>query len=374
MNADTPSPMIPPGVAPVPTRHRRRVVLWWVLGAVGVTVVALPIAAASIEVPYYAIAPGSARATDSLVLVEDADTYPAEGDVLFTTVSVERMTLLQRLRQQWFPDAAVDVVAEEHYLAGRTADENEQFNQQLMDQSKDAAAFVALRHLGYDVALSGRGAQIASVAGGSPADGAIEVGDTVVAAQGSPIMLNSDLVTAIGATAPGTVVDLTVEAVDGSRRDVAVTLEARPDDPDRGFLGVESVTRGLDYELPFPVTIDSGQVGGPSAGLAFTLSLLDLLTPGELTGGEAVAVTGAINADGTVGEIGGIVQKIEAVRDAGVEVFLVPAQEAEEALEHAGDDLRVVGVGTLEEALTALSSLGGNALALPTLGPGAGGA
>ncbi len=348
--------------------------LWWVLGVVGALVVLIPVAAASIEVPYYAVAPGSARGTEDLVVVDGAETYPAEGELLFTTVSIDRMTLLQRLRQQWFPDDSIEVLSEDRYLAGRTADENQQFNQQLMDQSKDAAAFVALRHLGYDVALRGSGALITLVSPGSPADDVLEPGDTVVAADGTPVTLNSDLVAAIGALAPGDTAALTVESADGSRRDLTVTLAAREDDAAVGFLGVETATRGLDYDLPFPVTIDSGQVGGPSAGLAFTLALLDVLTPGELTGGEAVAVTGEINADGTVGPIGGIVQKTAAVRDSGIDVFLVPEEEEDEALELAGDDLRVVGVQTLDEALTALASLGGNALALPTLGQDAPGA
>jgi len=350
------------------------VALWWVLGAVGAVVVLVPVAAASIEVPYYAIAPGSARGTEDLVVVDGADTYPAEGELLFTTVSVDRMTLLQRLRQQWFPDETVEVISEERYLAGRTVDENQELNQQLMDQSKDAAAFVALRQLGYDVALEGSGALVTNVAEGSPADGVLTPGDTVVVANGTPITLNSDLVAVIGGQAPGDTTSLRIEAADGSAREVSVTLAARDDDPSRGLLGVETATRGLDYDLPFPVTIDSGQVGGPSAGLAFTLALLDVLTPGELTGGEAVAVTGEINADGSVGEIGGIVQKTAAVRAAGIAVFIVPAAEADEAQAYAGDELRIVGVQTLADALAALGSLGGNALALPTLGqdgPGA---
>jgi PDZ domain-containing protein len=108
-------------------------------------------------------------------------------------------------------------------------------------------------------------------------------------------------------------------------------------------------------DLPIDVTIDSGTVGGPSAGLAFTLAVLDVLTPGELTGGHKVAVTGTIDLDGTVGPIGG------GAHEQGYEVFLVPEAEVEEIKEGAGDDLQVIGVGTLDEALEALESLGGNA-------------
>jgi Lon-like protease len=114
-------------------------------------------------------------------------------------------------------------------------------------------------------------------------------------------------------------------------------------------------------DLPVDVSIDSGTVGGPSAGLAFALAVLDVLTPGELTGGHRVAVTGTMNLDGTVGPIGGGAQKAITVRDSGYEVFLVPEAEVEEVREAVGDDVEVVGVRTLEDALRALGSLGGNA-------------
>src|SRR5690606_3334077 len=99
--------------------------------------------------------------------------------------------------------------------------------------------------------------------------------------------------------------------------------------------------------------------GGPSAGLAFTLALIDLLTPGELTGGHKVAVTGTIRLDGSVGPVGGGAQKAIAARNAGYEVFLVPPDELEEVKTTLGGDFAVIAVSTLDEALEALVSLGG---------------
>ena len=109
-----------------------------------------------------------------------------------------------------------------------------------------------------------------------------------------------------------------------------------------------------------------GESGATSAGLALTLAILDLVTPGEMTGGLDVATTGTIGFDGSVGPIGGVVQKMVAARDAGVDLFLVPANEYEAAARHAGD-LRVESVASLEDALAVLAELGGNAqeMALP---------
>jgi len=125
----------------------------------------------------------------------------------------------------------------------------------------------------------------------------------------------------------------------------------------------------IQFSFPIDVSIDSGQVGGPSAGLAFTLALLDTLTPGSLTGGKKVAATGTINPAGTVGQIGGLRQKTITVERAGADVFLVPIDEVDIAQKAAeGTDLKVIGVRTVDDALQALADIGGNALQLGTPG------
>ena len=149
---------------------------------------------------------------------------------------------------------------------------------------------------------------------------------------------------------------------------VSVVLGARDDDQTVGFMGVVPQTRWEDVEdLPVDVLVNTGRVGGNSAGLALTLSILDLITPGELTGGLQVATTGTIDPAGVVGPIGGIVQKVVAAREGGMDLFLVPASEAAQAREHAGD-MAVEGVATLEDALAALARHGGQTrdLRLPT--------
>ena len=149
---------------------------------------------------------------------------------------------------------------------------------------------------------------------------------------------------------------LTVER-DGDERDIEVGTRAAPDGPCEGKaqLGIVGRTRDEKFDYPVDVKIDTGRVGGPSAGLAFTLTIIDELTPGDLTGGRPVAVTGTIEPDGRVGPIGGVAQKAVAAKDAGARLFIVPGDELRDAREHA-DGMKVVGVATLDEALARAAS------------------
>ena len=324
--------------------------------------VAATLGAAFVPIPYYSLAPGSVRPTETLISIADDELiYASDGEVLFTTVSLKQVTLLEAFRG-WL-DPAVKVVPKDEILLGRDADDNREIGLQLMDTSKQAAIAVAFEHLGFDV-VSGTGASVVEVVPDSPADAALETGDVVIAVDGETVELSDDLAAAVRDRSPGAAVTLSVEDGEGTERDVSVTLAASEQDEDRAFLGVQMETRDMAFELPFAIEIESGSVGGPSAGLAFALAVLDLLTPGELTGGEPVAVTGTINVAGLVGPVGGAAQKAVAVRRAGIDVFLVPSSEYEQALAAVGDDIRGEPIDNLDEALAVLADLGGNALAL----------
>jgi len=155
-------------------------------------------------------------------------------------------------------------------------------------------------------------------------------------------------------------VKLTVKSGTRTRiESVKLALSAPGQGPPRPFVGIATTTR-TDATLPFDVTIDPGNIGGPSAGLAFTLGVIDELSAGDLTGGRTIAATGTIEADGSVGDVGGVVQKTAAVRRAGAVAFLVPPGEYADAEKHAGPKLKVIKVTSLEQALNALKSLGGD--------------
>jgi len=373
---DPPAPDgIDPGTEPGPEsdvghdRPSRRRVRLSALGVVlAIVVITLGLV---VQIPYYVLSPGSSRPTEALIAVDGAPTYATDGAVDFLTVSLRRATPVEALAAWINPD--LDLAPEEKILGTQSADENRELNIRMMSESKDAAQYQALTRLGYPVTSKGTGAVIASVVENGPSSGLLVPGDVIVRADGRPIEFSQQLIDVISSSAPGRTVTLSVEPFDTTRsdarpaRDVQVLLGARESDASKGFLGVSTFTRDLSFSFPVEITIDSGRVGGPSAGLAFTLGILDVMTPGSLTGGLKVSATGTIALDGSVGPIGGIHQKVMASRRAGVDLMLVPASEIDQAREFAGN-LRVEPVDSLDQALTILTTVGGGNTVLPPVG------
>jgi len=364
-------PPPPPAAAP-PRRRRGRIAL----GIAAFLLAAFLVGAAFIPLPYYLFKPGSVRDTEPLITVSGAEVFPSDGSIGYTTVSLRQATLLG-LVQGWLDDD-IDIYGRDEVLGDRDVDENRQVNLQMMSDSKQVATQVALERLGYDVQVT-VGQLVVDIVPDSPADGVLEPGDVITAVDDQPFDDAEDLTRALADDPPGDEITATIEsprtatggAADATSRDVEIALAPSPDDPTRGVMGVRVQPIVLDYDFPFDVTIDTGDVGGPSAGLAFTLALIDDLTPGDLTGGQDVAVTGTISGDGTVGPVGGTGQKAAAVRDAGMHLFLVPSADYQDAVDHAGDDLEVVAVDTVDEALAALGDNGGNVDDLPPVGESA---
>lgn len=342
-------------------RTKRRVV---VVAIVVAMLASCTVAAAMVKVPYWAYAPGRMHDTEGVIRIDGAEVYPTEGDIAFATVSIRGRLSLLRYAVSWLDPNAV-IVPEVQVIGTRDADENRRINLQLMDLSTQISTFVALERLGYEVAITGTGAMVTQVEEDQPADGVLEVGDTIVAVDGLPVNLADDLFFTISARDPGETVTMTVEPLGSDDTDEReVTLGARPDSPERAFLGVVPQTRDTEFVFPFDIDFNTRGVSGPSAGLAFALSVIDQLTPGDLTGGLRVAVTGTLDVEGNVGPIGGIEFKTSAARRDGFDVFLVPADSTEEELaearRRAGDALEIIPVETLDEALEALVELGGD--------------
>lgn len=340
---------------PTPRRNR------WAWGIPVALVTAVLVALAFVQLPYYAISPGQARQINDLVAVTGAEAYPPEGELLLTTVSLRHVNAYEAL-VGWI-DGDTQVVHED-LIFPPEIDDRRAFNLALMRTSKETALLVAFRRLGYPVTEHGEGALVLAVEEGYPAQGLLEPGDVIVGVDGQRITIGGQAVDLLAGKAPGDSVTLDVLSLNTERtRDVSVVLAAREDGTP--VLGVHLQTFAPRFDFPFQVTIDSGRIGGPSAGLAFALAVIDHLTPGELTGGTEVAVTGTVDVDGSVGPVGGVAQKVVAVRSSGAELFLVPADEADEARAHAGPDLTIVGVATVEDALAALAEVGGNVGELP---------
>jgi len=368
INSDTGPQSLPP-----PKRPRR---LWWILASVAAVLGAGAGVAAMQEVPYRTMSPGDVWTMDGSITVEGAETFESQGEMAFTTVSISNRRL-SRL-EAFFAglDPAVEVLSEPEIFGSDTPEQNRERNQAFMADSKTLATAVALEALGYEVARP-MGARVMGVDQDLPAADILEAGDLIVAVDGQSVTTWEQVVEIIGAKAPGDRLELDIERLGDHDADsaddpdiealtVSATL-ARADEPDeqgrpRPILGVFGET-ALELDFPFEVDIDSGRVAGPSAGLAFTLALLDALTPEDLTGGVAVATTGTIMLNGDVGPVGGTAQKTIAARRAGMELFLVPESEVAKALPVAGD-LEVVGVANLADALAALETVGGDTRAL----------
>ena len=382
---DDPTPVLDPSAAPpeVPDavdgpadgsgRSRRR---WWIWGGLSAVVLAVLAGVIFIPTPYYLLEPGSVRPAETQVDVTGAKSYDSKGDILFTTVYVDRATLATLLRGAI--DDAIEIKSEEDVYGPKGRDASQQVNQQRMDLSKLIATKVALDYLDFPAEFTARGARVIGLAADSPSTGKVQVGDVITEVDGTAVKMPNDIGVALAGKVPGDVATVSLRRGDGdgaTTEEVQVTLAAASaaagtDDqpaaagqpaPDhaRPILGVSVDPDAPSIDSPVQVDIDSGDVTGPSAGLAWALAVVDRLTPGSLTEGRNVAVTGEILSDGSVGTIGGIAQKVAAVKRAGVKLFLYPADtpeaEQKEMRRISDGAVELRPVKTLQEAVEVLA-------------------
>lgn len=304
-----------------------------------------------------------------LISVSGADTFPTSGALDLLTVQVigtpERPNTWLDIATAWFDGSKAVVPIEQIYPSGQTSDQRNQENTLLMTDSQMDATAAALVHLGYDVAPQ---VTVSSVVDGSAADGVLQAGDVIVAANGTAISDATTLRSVIQ-DAAGAQVSIDIRRA-GSELTVPLTPQAATGDA-AGTWQIGVVLQA-SYSFPFDVSFALDNVGGPSAGMMFALGIIDTLTPGELNGGRQIAGTGTITADGTVGPIGGIRQKMWGAKGAGAEYFLAPNANCSEVSGHVPQGLRVFSVSTLDDALTALDAIssGGDLDALPTCSSG----
>lgn len=332
----------------------------------------------------YESAPGRAESVGERIRIsdEDVDVFPAENGIRFVTAMGTRVNPLQSF-MGWI-DPYVDVLTCEQRFGDCDPQQNREVQLGAMSTAKEIAAYVALSRLGFDAKLEEGPAQVAGFdpslcpedAPSNRACRSLAVGDVVRSIEiigdgpGSAVVKTdtlSQLAAALTAAKPGDLARLTITSFDSDdERTADVELVADPEEG-RTLIGfIARDTRTVD--LPFDIEIDTDRIGGPSAGLSFALALIDALTDGELTPDGGVAVTGTIADDGSVGAIGLLLQKAIAVRQSGVKYFLVPASQSKEEIDEArrvvGDDVEIIPVATLEEALGALERLGGSPITL----------
>jgi Lon-like protease len=363
---------LPPAI---PARRRR---LWPRLFAgFAVIVVVAALVAARTSVNYYVLTPGDATPVAPYIDVPAADNHALTGKILLTDVYVTQLNALNYLQYRFF-DSNSQVVSEGDLL-GPTTNQNQYLDQGYLEmaQAQSFAIAAALSHLGYSVTSTNAGALIFGIAANSPAAASLHVAQVITAVNTTPVTSDCSLIGALNGLTPGQSVALKVEDssinsvgdfVNGPIVTKSVTLGTPPKGlvdtacgpPTRptAYLGIEPQTQ-QDWHFPVEVTVHTKNIGGPSAGLAMTLGIIDKLSSGRLTGNRIVAATGTIDQDGTVGDVGGVAEKTIAVERAGATVFFVPSVELRAAESKATPQLHVYAVKNLDQVLRILERLGG---------------
>lgn len=316
--------------------------------------------AVSLPVPYVIESPGpvynvlGSSGGGPLITISGAPTYPTKGDMDLTTVSERggpgRRVLLTGLFGAWLTPTDAILPRSALYPDDKSAAQVTADNTAEMVQSQDAAAIAALRHLNLPVTLT---VVVGTIRAKSPADGHLEAGDRIMSVDGTAITAADQVTKAVTKHQPGQDVTFVVERAGVDHSYTLKTVQSDDSGPRRAVVGF---TIGVGYTSTVKVTIKLDDVGGPSAGLMFTLGIIDMLTPGEENAGQHVAGTGTMDENGNVGAIGGIRQKMAAARSDGATVFLVPASNCAEALLQVPDGLRLVKVSTVDNALAGLTA------------------
>ena len=334
----------------------RRSAGWLVAVFVGIVTAALM---GLVHLPYAILSPGPITNTlgngpggKPLVTVQDKATYPTTGALDFTTVAVlggpnSPVNVWDWVRGHLDRTRTV-VPAEQVFPKGVTSKEVDHENAAEMADSQQEAIAIALRGLGQRVPEV---VTISDLSKGSPAVDVLRAGDVLVSVDGTAVSTPDEVRAAVRAHKPGESVVVTV------RRDGKVTVLTVKAAGSQGNTVVGVFLRTA-FAFPIKVSIDAGNVGGPSAGMMFSLAVYDKLTPGPLTGGVTIAGTGTIDSAGAVGPIGGIQQKLAGAKRGGATWFLAPAQNCNEVVGHVPDGLQVVKVATFTQARDAVTAIG----------------
>jgi PDZ domain-containing protein len=298
--------------------------------------------------PWYITAPGAAIDTSGLVAVQGGDAHP--GKLFMLVVTTQPANLFWYLYAKL--DHRADLETPKQFL-GDVEDYAKymELTRQMMADSQQTARALGEQAAGLGRGAVSDGAQITDLATGSPAVGVFQPNDVIIGLEGTPVTSAAQLRTLMLQYKPGAILKVRVRRA-GKQIDLqAPTAEST--DPQRKGQPVFGVyiKDALLFDVPVPVNIKAGEITGPSAGLMFTLQIVDQLTPGGITGGMVIAGTGTIEPDGTVGAIGGVKQKVYAAEAAGAKVMFVPRDNYPDAASVA-TRLQLVPVDRAEDALS----------------------
>ncbi|MDN5789547.1 MAG: PDZ domain-containing protein [Micrococcales bacterium] len=313
-----------------------------------------------VPLPYAVLSPGptmnvlgdAPNSSTPLIDIDGARTYPTDGALRFTTVVISggpgHRVHLWAVLDGWLDPTKEVVPVGAVFPPDASSKQVEQVNALEMKGSQQEATAVALRAVGKQVPTH---IVVAKVLDSSKATGLLRAGDRIDSVGGTRVDSLDAVRTALQQVDPGKPIEVKV-----TRADKPVTMQVPTIEGPQGRTAL-GILLGIDHDFPIDVTIRAGDVGGPSAGLMFSLGIYDKLTPGALTGNHSIAGTGTIDDDGKVGPIGGIRQKLDGAKDDGADYFLAPDRDCDEAVGAIPDGLRVVRVSTFTEAVTAVEAI-----------------
>lgn len=339
-----------------PKRSRRRIdTVLNVVAVVATLVLLVGVILWRIPSTYQLVLPAAAEPVDAKIYVGNHPAPTGRGHFDMTFVEEEDSNLLYQIFGRFDPDAALEPLPP-HY----SASQNQQQNQALMLDSTETAELVALCHIGYKSLCAG-GVQIVKIEPYSKASKALRVGDVITAVDGKQVVAPDQLRASLVSRPPGTVLTLLVRR--GGKtitvRAPSVRSQTKPYSTVLGIEIQEAPPLSLPSRLPIDIKIDPGNIGGPSAGLMFTLGILNRLSPTDLTHGQVIAGTGTMSLDGSVGPIGGVKQKVIGAQWAHARYFFVPCAYGnyDDARKVVGKSMQLVPVSSLDDALNFLKTL-----------------
>lgn len=306
-----------------------------------------------IPIPYQVMEPGIAAELSPMIKVKDG--YDNQGEFLLTAVGSRRA-----VAWDYFYISLLNPEDKELTAISEQLPENMDMNEyielmaELMEESKLQAQAVAYKTAGYQVEVSGEGAEVVEVMKDGSAYNNLKKDDLITAVDGKKVEMAADAVNIIKNREIGDTVEITVlrdeEKLNFDLK--TVELEGNEGNPS---IGVLISSKGLDYNIPGEVDFKTENIIGPSAGSMFTLEIYNQLTPEDITAGRKIAGTGTISLDGEIGRIDGVKYKIMAAKKADVDLFIVPEENYEKAAEYAGE-LELLKVKNIDDILEYLKS------------------
>ncbi|MBZ8176910.1 PDZ domain-containing protein [Corynebacterium poyangense] len=302
----------------------------------------------SLTVPYAAEGPGPSFNTlgeiegKEVVEIDGENTDPTSGNLNMTTVSVRTGMTVPQVVSRWAQGDSI-VPLDTIFQPGESQEDVQERNKAAFANSETAATLAAMNYLHRKVEV-----QVVEVKPDSAAEGQLVSGDRIISINGTPVATPAEAQEQVSHYQPGEKITLDIKHQDQSRATLTLNLGENPDSPGKPLLGITMVSVPADGVR---IHYNLNEVGGPSAGMMFSLAVVDKLSPGLLNGGKFVAGTGTISADGSVGPIGGITHKMKAAEDLGAELFLAPKDNCAEAMSQDHGTMVVAEVTSLSDAI-----------------------